>query len=74
MIATTTGGIAHGTSASTRVSPCSRRPELSNSARPIAAASCSTVTPTVQIMPIRSESQNRLFSARRPKLSKPAKA
>ncbi|CPU64651.1 Uncharacterised protein [Mycobacteroides abscessus] len=71
MIATTTGGMAHGMSARTRVRPWSRSPELSRSARPIAATSWSSVTETAQIMPMRNESQKNELSARRTKLSTP---
>ena len=73
MIATTTGGIAHGISARVRATPRNLRSVFSSSARPSAATNCRIVTDRVQITPIRNESQNRSFCRSLPKLPKPMK-
>ena len=59
MMAMITGGIAHGTSASVRVSDWKRRLALSSRARQSAARNCRIVTENIQIRPIRNDSQNR---------------
>ena len=73
MIATTTGGIAHGISASVRATPRNLMVVLSSRARPSAATNCRIVTDRVQITPIRNESQNRSLCSSLEKLSKPMK-
>lgn len=69
----TTGGIAHGTTASTRATPLNRRFSLSSSARPSAARNCSAVTETAQIMPMRKEDQKSAALSSSQRFSRPTK-
>jgi hypothetical protein len=73
MIATTTGGIAHGIRARVRATPRNLMFVFSNRARPRAATNWRIVTDRVQITPIRNESQNRPLCSSLEKFSKPTK-
>ena len=71
MIPTTTGGIAHGTSASERAIQRPRRFVLSRSASPSASANWTSVTLNAQMKPILNELTKRLSWIRRWKFASP---
>ncbi len=73
MMATTTGGIAHGTNASVLASHPSLRSWSSSSASPIAATNCRIVTEKAQTIPILNEFQNSSLESSVWKFSVPVK-